>query len=167
MARPNCKNDLLERSSESYSALMQYITDLSPELLDKPFPKGTLNRNIRDVLAHLHQWHLLFLKWHEQGMAGNKPAMPAKGYTWKETPRLNADIQKKYRSHTLNEVVNKLMGSHLEIEQLIRRYSDKELFTKKRYKWTGSTSLGAYLVSSTSSHYQWALKLIKKCHQEK
>ena len=34
---------------------------------------------------------------------------------------------------------------------------------KKKYKWTGSTSLGAYLVSATSSHYDWAYKLIKKC----
>ena len=40
---------------------------------------------------------------------------------------------------------------------------DDELFEKKRYKWTGSTSLGAYLVSATSSHYDWAFKLIKKC----
>ncbi|HOP45228.1 MAG TPA: ClbS/DfsB family four-helix bundle protein, partial [Flavobacteriales bacterium] len=38
----------------------------------------------------------------------------------------------------------------------------EELFEKKRYRWTGSTSLGAYLVSATSSHYDWALKLIQK-----
>jgi hypothetical protein len=146
---------------------MQYITDLPPELVDKPFPKGILNRNIRDVLAHLYHWHQLFLKWYEEGMAGKKPAMPAPGYTWKETPRLNVEIQQKYQSHTLNEVMNKLMRSHFEIEKLILRFSDKELFTKKRYKWTGTTSLGAYMISATSSHYEWALKLIKKCHQKK
>lgn len=39
---------------------------------------------------------------------------------------------------------------------------DAELFEKKRYKWTGTTLLGAYFVSATSSHYDWAYKLIKK-----
>lgn len=34
-----------------------------------------------------------------------------------------------------------------------------ELFTKRLYSWTGSTSLGAYLVSSTSSHYDWGKKV--------
>jgi hypothetical protein len=44
---------------------------------------------------------------------------------------------------------------------LIERHSDAELFTKEHYAWTGRTSLGAYLVSCTSSHYDWALKLVR------
>ncbi|MEL6140134.1 MAG: ClbS/DfsB family four-helix bundle protein, partial [Bacteroidota bacterium] len=34
------------------------------------------------------------------------------------------------------------------------------------YAWTGTTSLGAYLISSTSSHYDWAYKLIKRCKKK-
>jgi hypothetical protein len=45
--------------------------------------------------------------------------------------------------------------------ELIGKHTDEELFTKKRYGWTGSTSLGAYLVSATSSHYDWALKTLR------
>jgi hypothetical protein len=45
---------------------------------------------------------------------------------------------------------------------LIEAHGDEELFTKKRYAWTGSTSLGAYLVSATSSHYDWATKKLRK-----
>ena len=44
---------------------------------------------------------------------------------------------------------------------IIGKHSDEELFTKKKYQWTGTTSLGAYLIGSTSSHYDWALKTIK------
>ncbi|MDR1911573.1 MAG: ClbS/DfsB family four-helix bundle protein, partial [Helicobacteraceae bacterium] len=36
-----------------------------------------------------------------------------------------------------------------------------ELFTKNKYEWTGTTSLGSYLISATSSHYDWGLKTIK------
>jgi hypothetical protein len=45
---------------------------------------------------------------------------------------------------------------------LICQHSDQELFEKKKYAWTGTTSLGAYLISATSSHYDWATKLIKR-----
>jgi hypothetical protein len=45
-------------------------------------------------------------------------------------------------------------------------HSDEELFEKKRYQWTGTTSLGSYLVSATSSHYEWALKLIKRARRK-
>ena len=44
---------------------------------------------------------------------------------------------------------------------LIEKHTDDELFTKKKYEWTGTTSLGAYLISATSSHYDWGLKTVK------
>ena len=40
-------------------------------------------------------------------------------------------------------------------------YSNEELFTKKYFNWTGTTDLGSYFVSTTSSHYDWAIKKIK------
>jgi hypothetical protein len=45
---------------------------------------------------------------------------------------------------------------------LIEAHTDAELFTKKLYPWTGTTSLGAYLISSTSSHYDWAMKKLRQ-----
>ena len=41
-------------------------------------------------------------------------------------------------------------------------FSNEELFTKKAFDWTGTTSLGSYCVSATFSHYDWATKDIKK-----
>lgn len=41
-------------------------------------------------------------------------------------------------------------------------YSDEELFTKKYFRWTGTTDLGSYFVSTLSSHYEWALKKLKE-----
>ena len=45
---------------------------------------------------------------------------------------------------------------------VIDAYDSDDLFTKRRYPWTRSTSVGAYIVSATSSHYAWASKLIRK-----
>ena len=44
----------------------------------------------------------------------------------------------------------------------IERFSNDELFSKKYFDWTGTTTLGSYCVSATSSHYDWAIKDIKK-----
>ncbi|MEL7341116.1 MAG: ClbS/DfsB family four-helix bundle protein, partial [Bacteroidota bacterium] len=122
----------------------------------------TMNRNIRDVLGHLHHWHKLMVSWYEIGMRGEKPEMPAPGYTWKTVPALNREIHQMYTAVTLEELKVLLAKSHASMISLIEQHNEVELFEKKRYPWTGSTSLAAYLISATSSHYAWARKLIRK-----
>lgn len=162
MPRPKNKLELLDQGERGYNDLIEFIQNLSEPKKKQSFPIGTLNRNIRDVLGHLHHWHLLFLSWYEVGMNGGKPEMPAPGYTWKTTSELNVTIQEEYETMDLNEVIVSFAESYLSMKKIIEHHSDHELFTKKLYKWTGSTSLGSYLTSATSSHYAWALKLIKK-----
>ncbi len=163
MARPTTKDELLIQSDKNYNRLLDFIDVLPEEKKTADFPKGTLNRNISDVLCHLNHWHLMMMDWHEVGSMGEKPDIPAKGYTWKTVPDLNRKIQEQYADAKLREAIKRFEGSHKQITDLIKGYSNEELFEKKRYKWTGTTSLGAYLISATSSHYDWAFKLIKRC----
>ena len=162
MARPKSKEQLLTQSQKNFHRLLDYVESFSKEQQNATFKPGYLNRNIRDVLTHLHHWHLMLLNWYKVGMTGEKPDMPAKGYTWKMTPQLNQKIWEDYQSVPLAKAKSLLKDSYEKVQQLIRQHSDEELFEKKRYQWTGSTSLGAYLVSASSSHYDWAYKLIKK-----
>ncbi len=162
MSRPQNKTELLALSTNNYDKLLIHIDQLPTDLTEASFHPGTMNRNIRDVLAHLHEWHLMMLGWYEVGMTGEKPEIPAKGYTWKRVPELNLKIHQQYSDVPLGSILNQFEKSHLQISQIIEKHSDEELFEKKRYHWTGSTSLGAYFISATSSHYDWALKLIKK-----
>lgn len=162
MARPKSKDELIELSNLNYNKLMDLVMQYTKEERNREFPKGTLNRNITDVLAHLHKWHLMMLEWYKIGMNGEKPDMPAKGYTWKTLPELNKKIWQEYKDVKFEEVKKLLDSSFFKVQKLIANHSNEELFEKKRYKWTGTTSLGAYLISNTSSHYDWALKLIKK-----
>lgn len=162
MPKPKTKDELIELSQSNFKNLLELINSYSNDELEKEFPKGTLNRNIRDVLAHLHQWHIMLLDWYNVGMTGEKPEMPAKGYSWKNTPELNKKIWKDYKNIKLDEVIRILNNSYQRVQKIIKHHSNEELFEKKKYKWTGSTSLGAYLISNTSSHYGWAIKLITK-----
>jgi len=162
MPRPTTKKELLELSKNNFLKLSILVDSYSEEDLKREFPKGTLNRNIKDVLIHLHEWHLMFLDWYEIGMQGKKPDMPAKGYTWKTLPELNKQIQLKHKDIEYEAAKDLLNSSHKLVQKIIEKHSDQELFEKKRFNWTGTTSLGSYLVSNTSSHYDWAIKLIKR-----
>ncbi|MET2983824.1 ClbS/DfsB family four-helix bundle protein [Aureibaculum conchae] len=162
MPRPKTKAELLDLSQKNFRKLNDFVDSFSDQEQHTDFPKGTLNRNIRDVLAHLHHWHLMFLDWYKVGMSGENPDMPAKGYTWKTLPDLNRVIFEKYQDTNLETSRQLFNDSFNKIQKLIEKHTNEELFEKKRYKWTGTTSLGAYLISATSSHYDWAYKLIKK-----
>src|SRR5690606_33859220 len=163
MSRPTTKQELIKLADENFQKLSHLIASYAASEIHKEFPQGYLNRNIKDVLAHLFNWHLLMQKWYVAGMAGEKPDIPEKGFTWKTVPELNRQIQSRYKDEEISDTKHKLEKSHNAILKQIEVHSDKELFEKKFYSWTGSTSLGAYFISATSSHYDWAIKLIKKC----
>ncbi len=162
MPIPKSKNELFDQSRLNYQKLNELVESFSEYEKLSEFPPGTMNRNIRDVLAHLHHWHLMFINWYTIGMKGEKPEMPAKGYSWKDTKALNKKIWKDYQKYDLIKIRDSLDKSHLELQTIINKHGNKELFEKKRYKWTGSSSLATYLRSNTSSHYRWANNLIRK-----
>lgn len=162
MARPTDKAQLLALSEQNYIKMFSLIDSLPPEAMEQTFSFEDRDRNIRDVLVHLYEWHLMMLGWYQCGMAGGKPVMPAEGYTWRTLPELNRAIWKKYQDMSLATARKGLDETHQQIQSMIAGHSEEELFTKKYYLWTGSTSLAAYFISATSSHYDWALKKLTR-----
>jgi len=162
MAVPTTKIELIQQSQENYLKLNELIDSFPNAEQILEFPKGTMNRNIRDVIAHLHHWHLMFIDWYRVGMKGLKPNMPAKGFSWKDTKELNKKIWRDYQHHELENIRMNLNDSYLELQKIINNHTDKELFEKRRYNWTGSSSLSTYIRANTLSHYNWAYKLIKR-----
>ena len=162
MARPQTKKDLQDLGEKNYNKLMDYINGLPLEVQHCEFPDGTMNRNIRDILAHLHHWHLMVLEWYTVGMRGEKPDIPSKAYNWREIPQLNREIWERYNGTSLNEAKALLEKSHRDIMALVDAHANDELFERRRYGWTGNNAMGAYFVSCTSSHYDWGLKLMRK-----
>ncbi|MCL1839894.1 ClbS/DfsB family four-helix bundle protein [Candidatus Saccharibacteria bacterium] len=123
---------------------------------------GVQDLNARDLLMHLHEWHEMFLRWYEDNMSGKDVPFLPEGFSWKMTPELNKEFWKGYQGATLAEAKVLVRESHKKVMDIVRKHTNEELFTKGYYKWTGTTSLGQYLVSETSSHYDWATKLLKK-----
>ncbi len=143
-----------------YSALIAEIDPVG--LSDRHAPGACELWSIKDILGHLDAWHSMFLIWEKAGAAGESVEMPAPGYTWKDTPALNDRIYTEVKDDLYDEIVGRLDLSHQQVRAVLMSYSDDDLFTKKRFTWTGSTSVGSYAVSATSSHYNWARKLIRR-----
>lgn len=161
MPRPTSKSQLVAAAQAGYDELMSRVEPLAGRE-EREFAFEDRDRNIRDVLAHLVEWHRMLRRWYDEGMTGGKPAIPGDGYTWRTLPALNQEIWQAAQDLALPDVTSALARSHADMMTIIKGHSDEELFTRKRYRWTGSTSLGAYLISATSSHYDWALTKLRR-----
>ena len=160
MSRPTTRDELLERSGSEFSELLESVEGLPSARRTCPsdYPRGS----VKDMLAHLDAWHRMLLEWERVGRTDDVAEMPAPGYTWKTTPALNMEIHERHADDSWEKVMASLRESHRQVRPVIASYADDELFEKKRYRWTGSTSVGSYAVSATTSHYDWAMKHLRK-----
>ncbi|MDE6661849.1 MAG: ClbS/DfsB family four-helix bundle protein [Lachnospiraceae bacterium] len=171
MSRPTTKAGLLYAASTNYQKMNDLISTLTSEELSTPFDFSAdekkkeahwkRDKNLRDILIHLYEWHQLLLNWLPANMNGdNKPFIP-EPYNWKTYGAMNVEFWKKHQDTTLEQAKDMLEKSHNEVMKLAESFSDEELFTKGVYKWVGGSVLGSYFISNTSSHYDWAMKKLK------
>ena len=159
MTRPTTRAELLDQAEREFERLFEIVDEVPASRLETP--GACESWSVKDLLSHLDAWHRLFIGWEADGASGGTPDMPASGYSWKETPALNEHLQGLAAADVWDDVVAKLRESHDQVIDVIASYGDEDLFTKRRFAWTGSTSVGSYAVSATSSHYAWATKLIR------
>jgi hypothetical protein len=119
--------------------------------------------SVKDILAHLVEWQRMNLDWYTAGLRGEKPAMPAPGFTLREIPRLNEMIYRKHHRRSLQAVLDDYRSYHERIVTLIKTLPDSDLITLGRFSWTGpSWTLSDYLRASTAAHYLWARTRIRR-----
>ncbi len=175
MGRPTTKAELLTAAEENYESLNALISGLAQKERENSFdfsgnPKKMeahwkRDKNIRDIYIHLYEWHQLLLNWVRANQNGeDRPFLP-QPYNWRTYGTMNMEFWKKHQKTSEEEAKKMLDTSHREVMKLAEALSEEELFTKGVFKWVGSSTLGSYFVSNTSSHYAWAIKKIK-AHQK-
>ena len=153
---------LLTNAQKSFDELLALIADVPFRKRSQSVETAERDKNFRDVLMHLYEWHAMLERWYREGMDGDTPDMPAPGYKWRNLSQLNQDIWQKYQDVRLAHAIKKVTLSHYRIMQLIENHPDEEIFTKKFYKWTKTSNLYSYFAANTFDHYNWA---IKKCEK--
>ncbi len=74
---------------------------------------------------------------------------------------MNIKFWQKHQNTELEEAKEMLITSHKDVLNIIQTFSDEELFIKQLFAWTNTTNLTSYCISSTSSHYNWAIKKLR------
>ncbi|WP_324825384.1 ClbS/DfsB family four-helix bundle protein [Sinanaerobacter sp. ZZT-01] len=171
MARATTKSDMVTAAISNYEKLNVLISELTEKELSTPFDFTAdgkkheahwgRDKNLRDILIHLFEWHQLLLNWVNANRNGeNKPFIPAP-YNWKTYGDMNVGFWEKHQSTSLEKAKEMLKKSHKEVMDLAETFTNEELFSKDIFKWVGGSSLGSYFVSATASHYDWAMKKLK------
>ena len=156
------KKELLREIGRERSALDQVLAVVPTLQMTRPVvTRG--GWSVKDILAHLVEWQKMNFAWYEAGLRGEKPAMPAPGYTLRELPRLNHMIYLKNHRRSLRAVLKDYRSYHERTVALIESLPDSDLVTLGRFSWTGpSWTLSDYLRASTAAHYLWARTRIRR-----
>ncbi|MDR3121595.1 MAG: ClbS/DfsB family four-helix bundle protein [Clostridiales bacterium] len=173
MSRPATKPELINAANEQFEKMWKLIDSMTDDEQTRTFNFGddflqkqkeahwARDKNLRDVLVHLYEWHQLLLSCVEADQRGEaKPFLP-EPYNWKTYPQMNVGFWEKHQSTPYPLAKEMLQKSHAEVIALIEVFSNDELFSKGRFAWAGTSTAGSYCVSATSSHYDWAMKKIK------
>ena len=170
MPRATNKNELIAAANDQWDKMWNMIEALpdaqaavfdfggDPKLKEAHWKR---DKNMRDILVHLFEWHRLLLDWTAANFAGKAKQFLLEPYTWKTYGEMNMVFWEKHQSTDYSDAAAMLRESHSETMALIESLTDEELFEKKHYPWTGTTNVGSYCISVTSSHYDWAIKKIK------
>lgn len=171
MARPTTKQQLIAAATENYDKLMAFIASMSDEEMETPFDFSAdakkkeahwrRDKNLRDVIMHLVRWQELILVWVANNMKGMTVQFLLPGYTWKTYGDMNLRFWEECQEIAIDDAMRQLQESHKQVLEQAEHFTDRELFDKAHYSWTGTTSLGSYFISTTSAHYDWALKKLK------
>jgi len=168
MARVTTKADLITFGNEKFEKLWKLFNTLSQEEqiatfeLDGKEAHWKRDKNIRDILIHLYEWHQLLINWIESNKKGTEKQFLPEPYNWKTYGDMNIEFWKKHQNTSLNESIKIVKTSHEKIMDLIEKFTNEELFSKGVFTWTGGSTLGQYCSSTTASHYDWAMTKIKK-----
>lgn len=175
MSRPTNKQDLLLAAEQGYAKLQKTIAGMSAAQLATPFDFSgqpskkeahwQRDKDLRDVLIHLYEWHQLLLHWVKTNLAGGSAPFLPPPYNWKTYGVMNVSFWEKHRDTPLEEAKQLLQGSHQAVLQLLEGFSNEQLFTKDVFPWVGGSVLGSYFIANTSSHYDWAIKKLR-AHQK-
>lgn len=171
MARATTKEELIQAAKRNFEKLWQTIDSMTEKALSTDFdfsddPKKKeahwkRDKKLRDVLIHLYEWHQLLIRWIKSNMRGENTSFLPEPYNWKTYGDMNVEFWEKHQKTVLEDAKKMVKGSHNETLELISSFSDEELFTKKYFDWTGTTTLGSYCVSAMPSHYDWAIKKLR------
>ena len=163
MPRPRNKADLIIAANTNYDKLITLIEKRTDAEKNTPYDFSgdekkkeahwRRDKNLRDVLMHLNEWHRLLLEWTKNRENGSNKPFLLEGYNWKTYGDMNLLFYNRCQNVSEEEALKRFMDSHKRVMEALDTFSEDELFTNTYYSWVGGSCIGSYFISVTSSHY--------------
>lgn len=169
MPQPQDKTSLLDSAQALFAELQTLWQNTVLSILETDFlPRTTKAKcttfeqgdNMRDVLMHIYEWQRLQIAFVDNIRKGEPKDFIPDPYrkNYKEMDEVNRLNDQKYSA---SEAMEMLRQSHEEIVALAESFTEDELFGKKVFKVTYTTTMAAYFMSVTTSPYSQAIKRLK------
>ncbi|GGA45420.1 hypothetical protein GCM10011384_38980 [Psychrobacillus lasiicapitis] len=71
---------LLSNAQKSFDELLALIESIPLRNRKLSIETTERDKNFRDILMHLYEWHAMLERWYREGRDGDSPEMPAPGY---------------------------------------------------------------------------------------
>ena len=175
MPKATTKAELIKAANDNFDKMRGLIDALTEEQQEQNFTYDPdaqddafhwkRDKNLRDVLTHLYEWHQLVLNWVANNEEGKAASFLPKGITWANYQKMNVGFFEKHQDTPYEKAKQMLKDSHAQMIALIERHSDEELFNKNAYNLGLRSSIAEYCRAATYSHYDWAMKKLKAYHK--
>ncbi|KRA23102.1 hypothetical protein ASD65_00720 [Microbacterium sp. Root61] len=161
MSKTPRRDELIATNDRELAALNALIDSVPLEERDAAFEGSGRDRNLRDIVAHLHAWHLILQDWYVSGTAGGSPAIPAEGYSWEQLDELNEVLRQQWQDTGLEDMRALTATSHAQLQDMLLQFDDEQLFDPAGFAWTGGAPLGEFAHECAGNHYLWADGVIR------
>lgn len=121
---------------------------------------------VKDLLAVRVWWTASVCHWIEAGKQGNDFTVPAAGYRWRDTPRLNADIIRDSQKQTYAQVRRQLEKNVGQVFQVVATLDDTQLLGSGVFSWAGNYPVSRWLSINTTRQYTTARTYIRRMLRE-
>jgi hypothetical protein len=156
---PSSRRHLVEMVRSAYTKLEDELAAAGPRAGGLPCVDDW---TVKDLLAVRAWWTESVVRWIRVGRDTDSLDLPAPGYAWRETPRLNADIVEAARSQSYDEILARLRDGYAEVLATIDGLDDRELLEAGVFAWAGKYPLSRWLSLNTARQYKTARTFIRR-----
>jgi hypothetical protein len=159
MAIPATRADLVELVRSTFDKLQAELDNAGPTAGKLPCVDEW---TVKDMLAVRVWWTENVIDWVEAGRQGDSPTLPAAGYQWNETPRLNADVVRRARRESYRSIRARLERGFERVMKTIDSLEDKELLGVGVFAWAGKYPISRWISINTARQYTTARTFVRR-----
>ena len=159
MAIPSTRAELTDLVRSTFEKLQAELDAAGPTAGKLPCVDDW---TVKDLLAVRAWWTENVIDWVDAGRRGEVPILPAEGYRWSETPRLNADVVKRTRRESYRSIRTRLARGFQRVMHTIDSLDDQELLGVGVFPWAGKYPISRWISINTARQYSTARTFVRR-----